>query len=137
MTVFVNAMKDDQELAEWLAKALDGRNIDCNLPMWDYPPTATPKEVLGDLEKNLKTCDTMICVYGAANATWVRCQLMESKRVRAKGGFPLVGVFNGPPPPKLELNLRWKSLRTIDGLAELNEKILSDFVTAVTSGGAL
>ncbi len=139
LTVFVNAMKDDQELAEWLAKALDGRNIDCNLPMWDYPPTATPEEVLEDLEKNLLTCDTMICVYGAANAAWVRCQLNESKRVRAKGGsyFPLVGVFYGPPPPKLELNLRWKSLKTIDGLAELNEKILSDFVTAVTSGEAL
>jgi hypothetical protein len=138
-TVFVNAKKDDQELAQWLAEALDGRNIDCNLPMWDYPPTATPEEVLEDLEKNLLTCDTMICVYGAANATWVRCQLMESKRVRAKGGsyFPLVGVFYGPPPPKLELNLRWKSLKTIDGLAERNEKILSDFVTAVTSGGPL
>ena len=89
-------MKDDQELAEWLAKALDGRNIDCNLPIWDYPPTVTPKEVLGDLEANLKTCDTMICVYGAANPTWVRRQLMESKRVRAKGGSRSSACSTGP-----------------------------------------
>ena len=131
-------MKDDQELAEWLAKALDGRNIDCNLPIWDYPPTVTPKEVLGDLEANLMTCDTMICVYGAANPTWVRRQLNGVETGSCQGRvFPLVGVFYGPPPPKLELNLRWKSLRTIDGLAERNEKLLTDFVTAVTSGEAL
>ena len=134
--MFVNAKKDDRDLANWLAGMLENHDMDCNFPFWDCPANVTPEEVLEDIEKNLKSCDTMICVYGAANVAWVRGQFMESKRIRSKGGpyFPVVGVFHAPPPPKDDLGLRWKSIKTINGLADRGETILTDFVTAVLTG---
>jgi hypothetical protein len=58
-----------------------------------------------DLEGNLKDCDALLLIYGAAPPAWVRGQLRQYTKLRAQRDRPLsvLSIYVGPPDGKGDL----------------------------------
>ena len=95
----------DRPLAEEVCDILDRSGAEYALPI----QSSDPAENRRDLEQNLAECDALIVVYGATTVTWVRRQLIETRKALASRQRPLraLGVFEGPPDPKDRLDMKF------------------------------
>jgi hypothetical protein len=100
--LFINADQSDKELTDQLLKAFEGRRdwIAAG-PLFE----GTAEEITKDLDANLVDCDTLLLVYGKADAPWVRAQLRRySKIERLRDAPPRVKtILFAPPAPKPEI----------------------------------
>lgn len=100
--LFINADSSDKELTEQLLKAFeDKRDWIAAGPLF----SGTAEEITKDLDANLVDCDTLLLVYGKADAPWVRAQLRRySKIERLRDAPPRVKtILFAPPAPKPEI----------------------------------
>jgi hypothetical protein len=100
--LFINADQSDKELTSQLLKAFEGkRDWIAAGPLFE----GTAEEITKDLDANLVDCDTLLLVYGKADAPWVRAQLRRySKIERLRDGPPRVKtILFAPPAPKPEI----------------------------------
>jgi hypothetical protein len=129
--VFVNADSPDHELADAVGKWLFNHDIEYSMPL----AQGEPSEVREDLEENLRTCDAVIIIYGSSSAKWVRNQLLQNRRIIADREKPLLAltVFEGPPadPPKADLGMGIRNLRTVKCHTGLDDTSLRDFVASL------
>jgi len=129
--VFVNADFPDHTLAEAVHKWLLDHNLESSMP-FDHGDPSKNRE---DLEDNLRNCDAVIIIYGASSASWVRYQLLQNRKIIAEREKPLLAlvVFEGPPaaPPKVELNIGLRNMRTVKCHNGLDDTALREFVESL------
>ena len=125
VAVFVNADRDDLDIARQLSELLARQGVECYWPIAE----GSPEKVRQDLEENLKACDGLVLIYGASEPSWVRDQLRQGRKIlsqrdRAAGRL---AVYLGPPPQKLELAVALPELITFDGRAGVTPQTLRPF----------
>jgi TIR domain len=75
--VFINADRDDLGMARELSTLFATQHIESYVPILD----GSPEKVRRNLEENLKECDGLVLVYGAAEPFWVQEQLRQRKKI--------------------------------------------------------
>jgi hypothetical protein len=134
--VFVNAEPADRTLAQAVSDSLNKFGIDHDLPLWDG---VSDQDFRKDLESKLLICDSMLLIYGAGNnPVWVRAQIDETRRARAKREkpFQVIGIYEGPPEPKPPLNVNLRNARLINCRTRHDEGVFNnDYIAALNGGG--
>jgi hypothetical protein len=100
--LFINADSSDKELTEQLLKAFeDKRDWIAAGPLFE----GSAEDITKDLDANLIDCDTLLLVYGKADAPWIRAQLRRYSKVeRLRDAPPRVKtILFAPPAPKPEI----------------------------------
>ena len=124
--VFVNLESSDRALAEEVCQELVHSGVDYILPV----RSTIPADNRRDLEDNLLNCDGIIIIYGQSNVTWVRRQLLESRKVLAMRESPLrvFAVYEGPPEEKDGLDIKLHNLKVLDFRKGLDKSRLRTFL---------
>jgi hypothetical protein len=132
VAVFVNADRDDLDLARQLSELLAQQGVECYWPIIE----GSPERVRQDLEENLKACDGLVLIYGASEPSWVRDQLRQGRKILSQRDRALaaLAIYLGPPPQKTELAVALPELITLDGRAGVLPQMLHQFVERLTSG---
>jgi hypothetical protein len=132
VAVFVNADRDDLDLARQLSELLAGQGVECYWPIVE----GSPEKVRQDLEENLKICDGLVLIYGASEPSWVRDQLRQGRKILSQRDRALaaLAIYLGPPPQKTELAVALPQLITLDGRAGVPPEMLRQFVERLTPG---
>jgi hypothetical protein len=100
--LFINADASDKELTEQLLKAFeDKRDWIAAGPLFE----GSAEDITKDLDANLVDCDTLLLVYGKADAPWVRAQLRRYSKIERLRDAPLrvKTILFAPPAPKPEI----------------------------------
>jgi TIR domain len=100
--LFINADQSDKELTDQLLKAFEGkRDWIAAGPLFE----GTAEEITKDLDANLVDCDTLLLVYGKADAPWVRAQLRRYSKIERLRDMPprVKTILFAPPAPKPEI----------------------------------
>ncbi len=123
--VFLDRAQVDKNTAKPIVALLNDLKVDCVEPL----DQGDPEDIRVDLEENLSGCDALIIVYGDAPPGWVRAQVRQSRRAKAKRGHPLIlqAIYEGPPLPKEDLALNMPGLKVIPS-TELNPDKLREFL---------
>jgi len=95
--LFIDADAPDDGLSTELVRFIDAG--------WSwvgyFPPRCDgdPEQVRAYLEQNLKDCDGLMVIFGAAGPDWVTAQLQKARQIAAvRDRGPLkVAVYEGPP----------------------------------------
>lgn len=100
--LFINADASDKELTDQLLKAFEDRQdwIAAG-PLFE----GSAEDITKDLDANLIDCDTLLLVYGKADAPWVRAQLRRYSKIERlrSGPAPVKTILFAPPAPKPEI----------------------------------
>jgi hypothetical protein len=82
------------------------------------------------LEHKLVDCDALIVVYGEKTLTWVERQLEYCNKVLPKRGRPFrrLGVYDGPPEEKPEIETRMPGLEILTCRQGLDPQRLQAFL---------
>jgi hypothetical protein len=110
--VFINAVEQDQGIAESVQKDFLRNGCKAFLPIYD----GEPAQLRADLEDKINWCDALVLVYGEAHPRWISSQAMaysKLKRTRTeqRGCFP---ICRAPPQPKPKHGVAMPELCEID-----------------------
>ena len=113
--VFINAVEQDQGIAESVQKDFLRNGCQAFLPIYD----GEPAQLRADLEDKINWCDALVLVYGDAHPRWISSQAMaysKLKRTRTeqRGCFL---ICRAPPQPKPKHGVAMPELREIDYVA--------------------
>ena len=110
--VFIDADRDDLEIAKRLQKAFVSHALGAAVPSLSGPA----EEIRADLEENLIDCDALVLVYGQSTPLWVRGQLRLYNKLRAKRSAPprILAIYTGPPEEKQDLGFDLPEIQHID-----------------------
>jgi len=130
VAVFVNADRDDLDMARQLSELLAQEGVECYWPILE----GSPEKVRQDLEDNLKACDGLILIYGATEPSWVRDQLRQGRKIlsQRERALTAMAIYMGPPQQKKELAIALPQLITLDGRAGVTSQMLHQFVEKLT-----
>jgi hypothetical protein len=131
VTVFVNADRDDIEVAQQLSGLLAKHGVECYWPILE----GSPEKVRQDLEESLKACDGLVLIYGASEPSWVRDQLRQGRKIlsQREQALAALAIYLSPPPQKKELAVALPELITLDGRAGMDPETLRQFVERLTT----
>jgi hypothetical protein len=131
--VFVNADRRDRDLAQQIGGELMKRGVECFYPL----ESGTPEEIRRDLEETLRDCDGVLLIYGSAGTDWIRYQLRQSSKARARRDpdrpLKALAVFEGPPPDKGTIGADIPSLITLDCRNGVDLSLLNKFADSLQS----
>jgi len=132
VAVFVNADRDDLDMARRLSELLAQQGVECYWPIVE----GSPEKVRQDLEENLKACDGLVLLYGVSEPSWVRDQLRQGRKILSQRDRALaaLAIYLAPPPQKTELAVALPGLITLDGRAGVPPEMLRQFVERLTPG---
>jgi hypothetical protein len=127
--VFVNMESADKPLAEKVSEFLRNKG----LTVFKSISSGTPEEIRKDLEDNLLGCDALIIVYGNTTRNWVRAQLRYQEKIIRLRVTPLkvLAVLEGPPEPKMELEVEMNNLNIINCIKGVDESELDRFLELI------
>jgi len=131
VSVFVNADRDDLDVARQLGEVLAARGVECYWPLLE----GSPERVRRDLEDNLNECDGLVLIYGASEPAWIRDQLRQGRKIlsQRERALAALAIYLGPPPEqKKELAVALPGLLVLDGRAGVNPTALLPFVQRLT-----
>jgi hypothetical protein len=124
--VFINADREDLQLAKALQKNFERNGYTAFLPLYDGPS----RDIMQDLEEKIVWCDALALLYGAADPRWVSRQAMLYSKLRRKQRARVVLLCRAPPMPKLDHGVSMPELREIDydfaGVVDPIKDILSE-----------
>jgi hypothetical protein len=131
VSVFVNADREDLPVAKQLAELLAETGIECFWPLLD----GSPEHIRRDLEENLITCDGLVLIYGVSEASWVRNQLRQGRKILSQRERELaaLAIYLGPPPEKPELAVALPAIITLDGRVGIKPEALRPFVERLSA----
>ncbi|MGH6891704.1 MAG: hypothetical protein ACREEP_05555 [Dongiaceae bacterium] len=131
VSVFVNADREDLDVARQLSTLLAKQGVECYWPLLE----GSPEKVRQDLQENLKECDGLVLIYGASEPSWVRDQLRQGRKVlsQRERAIAALAIYLGPPEQKKELAVALPELITLDGRAGVNADTLRPFVQRLTA----
>jgi hypothetical protein len=131
--VFINADRDDLGVARELSTLLATQRIESYVPILD----GSPEKVRRNLEENLKECDGLVLVYGAAEPFWVQEQLRHRKKIFSQRERKILAqaLYLGPPPEKPE---PWELPEVIklDGRHGATADTVREFIERLTTAEA-
>jgi len=132
VSVFVNADRDDLEVARGVAEVLAQQGVECYWPLLEGSPEKTRQ----DLEDSLKECDGLILVYGATEPSWVRDQLRQGRKIlsQRERALAAMAIYFGPPEQKKEIAVALPDLIVLDGRTGMSAAGFERFVQRVTAG---
>lgn len=81
--LFLNAAPEDRKLLDEIIGFLQENDAEFAEPI-PISANPTPEEIRRDLELNLESCDLYVVVYGKSRISWVREQVLYSRRVWRK-----------------------------------------------------
>ena len=89
------------------------------------------EDITKDLDANLIDCDTLLLVYGKADAPWIRAQLRRYSKIERQRGEPprVKTILFAPPAPKPEIAMSggFAKIDCQEGLtADSVEKIVAE-----------
>ncbi|MGH7944858.1 MAG: toll/interleukin-1 receptor domain-containing protein [Opitutaceae bacterium] len=101
VSVFVNADREDLDVARRLSELLAKQGVECYWPLLE----GSPEKVRQDLEESLKACDGLVLIYGASEPSWVREQLRQGRKIlsQRERALAALAIYLGPPDQKKEL----------------------------------
>lgn len=110
--VFVNADRDDLDIAKQIQREFQNHSFPVALPALD----GAAEDVRTDLEENLLQCDALVLVYGRTSPLWVRGQLRLYNKLKARrAGQPRVmAIYSGPPEDKQDIGFTLPDVQEID-----------------------
>ncbi len=109
--VFINAIRNDYEIAKIAQQEFTARNLSTVIPLYDGPA----EDVQRDLTENMKECDVIVFIYGDAPPSWVRSQMRLFSKLRPGKPARTVAIFVGPPDEKsADVGFALPGLRPID-----------------------
>ncbi len=93
--LFLDTDGPDRGLAERVGKYLFSQGIGYSMAL----QAGTPEDIRKDFEDNLRECDGLMLVYGAASPSWVRSKLRWCRKIVSQRSEPPVtlAVFEGAP----------------------------------------
>jgi hypothetical protein len=131
--VFINADRDDLGMARELSTLLAAQRIESYVTILE----GSPDKVRQNLEENLKACDGLVLVYGAAEPFWVQEQLRQRKKIFSQRERKVLAqaLYLGPPPEKLE---PWELPEVIklDGRHGATADTVREFIERLTTAEA-
>lgn len=105
LRAFINADDSDSEMAKEIGKICRAHRFDTIHPARG----GTTEDVREDLEENLTSCEVVIFLYGNAPYTWMRGQLLNYAKLRAKSpkyaDKKLTAICVLPPPKQADLGV--------------------------------
>jgi len=130
LAVFVNADRDDLDIARQLSELLMLEGVESYWPVME----GSPEKVRRDLEENLKACDGLVLIYGSTEPSWVRDQLRQGRKILGlrERDLAALAVYLSPPPQKHELAVALPRLITLDGRAGITPQSLRPFLERLT-----
>ncbi len=131
LAVFVNADRDDLDVARQLSELLVLEGVESYWPVME----GSPEKVRRDLEENLKACDGLVLIYGSTEPSWVRDQLRQGRKILSlrERDLAALAVYLSPPPQKHELAVALPRLITLDGRAGVTPQSLRPFLERLTA----
>jgi hypothetical protein len=132
VSVFVNADRDDLDVARQLAEVFAARGVECYWPIFE----GSPERVRQDLEDNLSECDGLVLIYGASEPAWIRDQLRQGRKIlsQRERALAALAIYLGPPPQeKKEIAVALPDLLVLDGRTGVNPASLLPFVQKLTT----
>jgi hypothetical protein len=131
VAVFVNADRDDLNMARELSELLAQEGVESYWPISE----GSPEKVRRDLEENLKACDGLVLIYGSTEPSWVRDQLRQGRKILSQRERDLsaLAIFLGPPTQKHELAIALPQLVMLDGRAGITAESLRPFIRKLAS----
>jgi hypothetical protein len=129
--VFIDADRDDTEIARALKEKFSHHKLSVVVPMSDGPA----EQVRADLEENIVDCDALVLVYGQTTPIWVRGQLRLYNKLKARRAEPprLLALCYGPPETKPELGFSMPDVREIDCRTALTFDPLRTIIEELTN----
>jgi len=123
--VYISFDAPDRDLADNAATLLQREGFDVDLAL----DKGSSEDLRKDLAGGMSYCDGLLVIYGDTNATWVKGQYREGRKILAQRSTPAkaLALLQGPPP-KPDVGIRaemWKVLQAQDGLSRT---VLSPFV---------
>ena len=130
--VFISFERRDRSLAVAIRDYVGARFMD-TLPVGE----GSSAEIREDLEQKLTGCDALIVVYGEERLTWVDRQLQHCNRITPERDRLLraLGVYDGPPEDKPDVETRMPGLEILSCRERFNEERLEAFLAPLLEGG--
>jgi hypothetical protein len=100
--LFINADASDKAVTDQLLAAFEHkRDWIAAGPLFE----GSAEDITKDLDANLIDCDTLLLVYGKADAPWIRAQLRRYSKIERQRGEPprVKTILFAPPAPKPEI----------------------------------
>jgi hypothetical protein len=113
--VFINAVEEDQQIADSVQKDFTRNGCTALLPIYG----CDAGELRTDLEEKIVWCDAMALVYGEAHPRWISSQAMAYSKLKRKRTEParIFLICRAPPQPKMGHGVAMPELREIDYVA--------------------
>jgi len=132
--IFVDVDTLDEPLSQAITRALERWPwLGYGFPLREGDPAA----IRADLEQNLKDCDAMMIIFGAAQPVWARSQLQLARKLaalRTDGHLP-IAIYEGPPPETKDmLKFRLPHMDVLNCRAGLSEAELCRFIESLQEG---
>ena len=127
--VFVNADKQDLQLAQDVGELLRQQGLAYALPL----RSGLPSRIRKDLEENLLHCDALVIVYGSITPDWVRRQLLLLRKMQGQRPEPLraLALCEGPPQKKSPVDFVLPNTQVIDCRDGFNAHKFQPFLTCL------
>jgi hypothetical protein len=127
--LFLDTDAADRALAERIGKHLLTQGIGYSMAL----QAGSPEEIRKDLEDNLRECDGLMLVYGAASPNWVRSKLRWCRKIVSQRSEPPVAlaVFEGAPHEQEGIGIQIPGWEWIDCRAGKVDDCLRDIVQGV------
>ena len=132
--IFINASRDDRDLARRLSALIERRRgLVYAMPL-DH---GAPEQIRGDLEGNLRDADAILLLYGQSPTAWVREQLRRAFKVTGcRPKLPFFALCEVPPPAPIDMQIPdW--IRTYDLDPAGLESFLARVVAAMDGAEAM
>lgn len=129
--LFLDTDTADRALAERIGKFLVTQGIGYSLALQN----GSPEEIRTDLEDNLRECDGIMLVYGAASPSWVRSKLRWCRKIISQREEPPVAlaVCEGSLHEQANVGIEIPGWQWIDCHAGNLDNCLDDMVQVMRS----
>lgn len=110
--LFLDTDAPDRGLAERIGKYLVSQGIGYSMAL----QAGSPEDIRRDLEDNLRECDGLMLVYGAASLNWVRSKLRWCRKIVSQRSEPPVAlaVLEGTPHEQAGIGIEIPGWEWID-----------------------
>ncbi|HSD62064.1 MAG TPA: toll/interleukin-1 receptor domain-containing protein [Burkholderiales bacterium] len=127
--LFLDTDATDRALAERIGKFLYTQGIGYSMALQE----GSPEDIRKDLEDNLRECDGLMLVYGAASLNWVRSKLRWCRKIVSQRSEPPVAlaVFEGSPHDQAGIGIEIPGWQWIDCRAGKLDDCLRNVVQGV------
>lgn len=116
--IFISSDQTDLDLAKKLKDELVKNNFGVLMPNFNG-------DMRRDLEDNLLMCDSLVFVFGAAEADWLKRHMLQYRKLKPSRDRPprVVRILQGPPEPKDDPGISLPEVREVKTIEDLIDQL--------------